>query len=323
MTFKLYKLPFAVFIFTIFLLSVIQIKSGSLFVAERFIKGGGWIEVFLIGLYGFFIAFKMQNPAQAPKWRKRSWTLFSIIFFSQLILGISGLDKFLMTGKLHLPIPMMIMAGPLYRGHLSVMTILFLSTIFLAGPSWCSHLCYFGAFDNIAASKNRPRGTLKHKAAIKSTILLLIIAAVILLRWFNVSILVSTIAAITFGIVGIGVMILLSRKKGKMIHCVLYCPIGSVVNIAKHVNPFRMYIDQNCTLCMKCTTHCNYDALNIKNIQSHKPGMSCTYCGDCLHACKEESIKYRFFKMKPENARLLYLFITISLHAVFLATARI
>jgi ferredoxin-type protein NapH len=46
--------------------------------------------------------------------------------------------------------PMMILGGPIYRGQLSVMTILFLSTVILTGPAWCSQLCYFGAFDNLA-----------------------------------------------------------------------------------------------------------------------------------------------------------------------------
>jgi hypothetical protein len=40
-----------------------------------------------------------------------------------------------MSGKLHLPVPMMILAGPIYRGHLSVMSILFVSTVVLSGPA--------------------------------------------------------------------------------------------------------------------------------------------------------------------------------------------
>ena len=43
------------------------------------------------------------------------WLIFSIIFFTQLILGVAGVDKLLMTGKLHLPVPALIAAGPLYR----------------------------------------------------------------------------------------------------------------------------------------------------------------------------------------------------------------
>ena len=93
--------------------------------AERFLKGSGWVEILLISSYGAYVSFKMQDPMNVPKWRKITWTIFSVVFFTQLIIGLSGFEKFLMTGKLHLPIPMMILAGPIYRGQLSVMTILF------------------------------------------------------------------------------------------------------------------------------------------------------------------------------------------------------
>lgn len=320
-----YKLPLAVFVFVIFVLSVVQLRmvANPLLLLERFFKGWGWFELILVAVYGAFVAFKMQDPVNVPKWRKLTWTIFSIVFFSQLIIGLLGVDKFLMTGKLHLPIPMMILSGPVYRGQLSVMSILFLSTVLLTGPAWCSQLCYFGAFDNLASAGKTRREPLKNKLAIKSTILFLVIGMTILLRIFDIPLLIATAIALAFGIIGITIMILFSRKKKKMIHCSLYCPVGTLVNVMKPVNPFRLYIDDHCNLCMKCTSLCKYDALNIVDVKNKKPNYSCTLCGDCLSACRDNSIKYRFYKMKPQNARLLYLFLTISIHAVFLALARI
>lgn len=320
-----YRLPLGVFLFTFSLLTVVQLKLNDhpIILLERFVRGGGWLEIIAIAFYGAFGAFKMQDPLNVPKWRKITWTIFSIVFFTQLLVGILGAEKFLMTGKLHLPIPMMILAGPMYRGHLSVMTILFLSTIILTGPAWCSQLCYFGAFDNIASSGKTKKGSLSKKKAIKSTLLLLVIAVTLLLRWFNVPVLIATVLAIGFGLIGIVLMVFISRKNGKMIHCTLYCPVGTVVNVLKPVNPFRMYIDNSCNLCMRCISYCKYDALNVLDVRNKKPGFTCTLCGDCLAACKDYSIKYRYFNLKPENARMLYLFLTISLHAVFLALARI
>src|SRR5664279_3486970 len=164
------KLPLIVFLLTFTLLAFVQIKiERPMILAERFIKGSGWIEILLISIYGAFVVSKMQNPLNVPKWRKITWTTFSIVFFSQLLIGLLGFDKFLMTGKLHLPIPMMILAGPIYRGQLSVMTILFLSTVILTGPAWCSQLCYFGAFDNLASSGKTTKQVLRHKGAIKYT----------------------------------------------------------------------------------------------------------------------------------------------------------
>ncbi|HHJ09824.1 MAG TPA: hypothetical protein ENK25_02915 [Bacteroidetes bacterium] len=52
-----------------------------------------------------------------------------------------------MTGKLHLPTPAMILAGPAYRREIGFMTWLFLSTIILNGPALCSHLCYMVSLD--------------------------------------------------------------------------------------------------------------------------------------------------------------------------------
>jgi len=324
MNLKQYKLSIIVFILTFLLLAFVQIKlDRPMLLAERFVKGGGWIEIFLIASYGAFIVNKMKDPVNVPKWRRITWTGFSIVFFSQLFIGLVGFDKFLMTGKLHLPIPMMILAGPIYRGQLSVMTILFLSTIILTGPAWCSQLCYFGAFDNLAAGGKTSKEILKYKSVIKSTVLILVIAMAIFLRWMKIDILASTLIAVAFGLAGITIMILFSLKKKKMVHCVMYCPIGTIVNIFKNINPFRLYIDQSCTLCMNCTKFCKYDALNPIDIKNAKPSLTCTLCGDCLSGCHHYSIKYRFLKMRPEQARNLYLIMTISLHAVCLALARI
>ena len=318
------SLPLSVFALTFLLLAVVQLKvERPMLLAERFIEGAGWAEIIVISLYGALVAYKMQDPLNVPEWRKVTWTIFSVIFFTQLAIGLCGFEKFLMTGKLHLPIPMMIIGGPVYRGELSVMTILFLSTVVLTGPAWCSHLCYFGAFDNIASSGKTSREILKHKGAIKSTILLLVIAMALLLRWLNVPLLTSTLIAAAFGITGIGIMILISLKRKKMVHCVMYCPVGTIVNGLKYVNPFRMYIDQSCTLCMHCTKFCKYDALNPADIKNGKPSITCTLCGDCLAGCHHNSIKYKFFSANPERARKIYLLLTISLHAACIALARI
>jgi polyferredoxin len=319
------RLPLLVFLLTALLLSVVQLKldDNPLILLERFVPGGGWFEIALIALYGSYIMFKMQDPANVPRWRRISWTIFSVVFFSQLAIGLLGAERFLMTGKLHLPIPVMIMSGPIYRGQLSVMTILFLSTVILTGPAWCSQLCYFGAFDNLVSTGRTQRGSLGNKRALKATLIILIISATLLLRWLNVPLLAATLVAAGFGITGISIIWFVSRRRKKMIHCTLFCPIGTVVSVLKPVNPFRLYIDDSCDLCNRCTSYCKYDALNLVDIKKKKPDYTCTLCGDCLTACPHSSIKYRFLRLHPDNARKLYLVLTITLHAVFLALARI
>ncbi|MFB6318888.1 4Fe-4S binding protein [Saccharicrinis sp. FJH54] len=317
-------LPVSVSLFIILLLTPVQLMvEMRMLMLDRFIPGGGFIEIVIIAFYGGFVAYKMQDPRNVAKWRLRTWSLFSWFFFTQLILGMLVSEKFLLTGKLHLPIPMMILGGPIYRGQLSVMTLLFLSTILLTGPAWCSHLCYFGALDALASNKKGRPAKLKALKPFKNSMVVLIIVSALLLRFSGITNTWATILAITFGLTGIGIILFVSRKKKQMVHCVQYCPIGTIVNYTKFVNPFRMKIDSNCTNCMACTATCRYNALKPADILQKKPGITCTLCGDCVQSCHTQSIHYRFFKMKPANARLLYLFLTISFHAVFMALGRI
>lgn len=318
-------LPLATSLFILFLLVPIQVMvERPMLLLERFVSGGGWFQIALIALYGAIVAYHMQDASKVTKWRKYTWLAFSVVFFSQLILGMVGYESFLMTGKLHLPVPMMILAGPLYRGHLSVMSILFVSTIVLSGPAWCSHLCYFGAIDSIASGGKTRRKPIQNKWALKSTTLFLVVAGALVLRGLKVPAQQATWLALGFGVIGLGIILLVSRKEGRMVHCTAWCPIGTIVNLTRFINPFRLSIDnKSCTSCMVCTTTCKYDALNKEDIAARKPGSTCTLCGDCLSSCHAGSIKYRFPGLSADRARMLYLLITITLHAATMALARI
>jgi polyferredoxin len=290
----------------------------------RFIPGGGWGEILLLGLYGALVAYHMQDPRKVHLWRKATWFAFSVVFFSQLILGITLDDRFLMTGKLHLPVPAMILAGPLYRGHLSVMSLLFVSTILLSGPAWCSHLCYFGAIDALVARGRVRRSPIRNKWFLKSTVLILVVAAALAMRWMETPAIAATIMGAGFGVTGLGLIFLVSRREGRMMHCTAYCPVGTVVHLVRRVNPFRMYIDRiSCTDCMACTRSCRYDALNPTDIAARKPGMTCTLCGDCVSSCHSNAIVYKFPGLRAAASRQLYLLITITLHTATLGLARI
>ncbi|MCH7657493.1 MAG: 4Fe-4S binding protein [Bacteroidetes bacterium] len=314
------------FSLTAFVLSIVQWKlENPMILIERFIPYSGWVMILILAFYAAFLVSKMKEPSLSAKWRRRSWTLFSTVFFVQLILGVAGFEKFLMTpDKLHFPIPALIVGGPVYRGHISFMPILFLITIILSGPAWCSQLCYFGAIDNLVAARGNPKSSrIFLKNTLKHTFLFLVIVTAIIFRVAGIeTTIVSTFAAI-FGIAGLIIILVVSSGIKKMYHCTVYCPIGTVIRYAKYINPFRMYIDSNCTECMACTKTCYYDALNKKDIQNRKPASTCTLCGDCVTSCHTSSIKYRFLKLKPEQARNLYLIITITIHAVFLGLARL
>jgi len=300
---------------------------------DRFIDGAGWFQIAILASYGAFLAHKMKDPAQSAVWRQRSWLLFSIVFFSQFILGIVADERFLLSGKMHLPAPFMIVAGPVYRLQMTIMPILLLSSIVLSGPAWCSHYCYLGAWDGLAASgkkkdtryKNQEKGrrkAIKNKWAWKWSFLVLVMISAIIFRIAGLGGWQTLGPALGLAVLGIGVIIFISRKKKKMVHCTSFCPIGTIVNLTKYVSPFRMSIESSCTSCMRCVPYCPYDALNTKDIKSGKPGLCCTLCGDCISSCEVQAIRYHFFRLSPERSRNLYLFITISLHILCLGLAR-
>ena len=314
---------FIVFALPFGLLSIVQLMvKNPMILLERFIEGGGWLEIFLLSSFAVFLYSKMKDPVKTSKWRNISWTIFSIVFFLQLIIGILWNDKFLMTSNIHLPVPAIILGGGLFRMEFSFMPILFIVTILLTGPAWCSQLCYFGAFDSLSARTKKKPSVLKNVFLFKNTILFIFIIIVLLLRFFDVSLNTAALFGGAFGIFGILIIIFRSPKKGSMIHCVKYCPIGTLVSYFKFVNPFRMYIDNNCDSCMACTTHCRYAALTKEDINKKRPGITCTYCGDCIPFCPSNSIKYKLFGLAPDKARNIYLIITISVFVVFLGLAR-
>ncbi|MBN2699332.1 MAG: 4Fe-4S binding protein [Bacteroidales bacterium] len=320
-----FRLPFLVFLFSASILTMVQLMvDPPMLLLERFLPGSGWIEILLVTSYGALVAYHMKDPLKVQAWRRYTWFTFSVVFFTQLTIGLAGHDKFLMSGELHLPVPMMILAGPIYRGQISVMTILFISTVILSGPAWCSHLCYFGALDSMASKGKTEKGPLHKKMPLKATMMLLVIGATLTLRLTGVPPFTATLLALGFGITGIGIILILSRKQGRMVHCTAYCPIGTIVNYARFINPFRMVIDNDlCTNCMICTRTCKYDALNKQDILNRKPGITCTLCGDCIADCHAGAIKYKFPGLSSASAKNLWLFITISLHAATLALARI
>jgi polyferredoxin len=322
---KMRKVQVTTALLTVGLFIPIQLKvHPPILLAERFVPGLGWLEILLLSLYAGFIVGKMIDSAQSSRWRKRIWVLFSVVFFSQFIIGLAGFEKFLMSGQLHLPIPAMIVAGPLYRGARFFMPILFGSTVFLSGAAWCSYLCYIGSWDALAAERTKkPKPMPRRIQPIRIGILAAVVGTSIILRIIGVPSAVATCLGISFGLVGVGVMILWSRKKGAMAHCITYCPIGILANWLGKLSPFRLRIKDACTECQLCRLACRYDALNKEDIQKRKPGGSCTLCGDCLGSCKDGWIEYSFLGLKPNHARTMFVVLVVVLHAVFLGVARI
>jgi ferredoxin len=292
--------------------------------AERFIKGGGWIEIFFLSLYSAWLVEKITESSEPGKIRGRVWTAFSAVFFLQAVLGISGFEKFLMTGSLHLPVPALIVAGPLYRGEGFFMPLLLLSTLILVGPAWCSWLCYIGNWDFLVSqSRRKPSELPRYYNYIRISLFAALVLVTLFLRFSGFSTSFAVFCGAAFGLGGVAVMILVSRKKGLMVHCTTYCPAGLITNLVGKINPFRIRIGNGCTDCFSCMRACRYGALTKNSIRKRRPGLTCTLCGDCAAACKDSRIGYHFPGISSVAARKAFLTLVVVLHAVFLGMARI
>lgn len=316
----------AAFLLTAVILGIVQIvvKKPPMLLVERFLPGAGWVEIGLLALYAGFVAGKFSDPASAARWRPRIWRFFSLVFFAQLILGLSGIERCLMTGDLHLPVPALIVAGPVYRGGGYFMLILFLATILLVGPAWCSHLCYIGSWDDWASrARKRPLALPRWRVPARIGILILAVGTAFLLRKLGATPMQAGGVAVAFGLAGVGLMLLWSRRAGVMTHCVTYCPISLLANLLGKISPFRLRIDQECNDCTLCTRVCRYDALTEEDVRRRRPGITCTLCGDCLPSCKSKSLTYSLPGLGPQTARSVFIVMIISLHAAFLGLARL
>jgi len=312
------------FLLTAGLLTVVQlVVENPLLLAERFVTGGGWLEVVGLATYAAWLASRMQQPGQWRRIRSRVWFLFSVVFFGQLTLGLLGVEQCLMTGKLHLPVPALVLAGPLYRGEGLFMPILLVTTLALVGPAWCSWLCYIGAWDNRLASATSLRRPMspRTREAIRLALLVLTLGGAVLLRTLGVDGVTAAWLAGGFGLVGLGIMAAVSRRRGWMAHCTAFCPLGWLVVRLGRISPFRLRIRSSCVSCASCRPDCRYGALDREAWQRQQVHASCTLCGDCLQTCG--ALELRWLGLSDLASRRLLSVLLVSLHAVFLGVARI
>ncbi|MCU0458487.1 MAG: hypothetical protein MUE37_05280 [Bacteroidales bacterium] len=153
-------------IIVILLLLPLQFTGGKpMFLLERIFNGGGYLQIFIIALFAAVMEYNMLTPERTGWWRRFNWSLFSGVFFMQLILGIA-VDNI----RSHLP-----------GGELSVMTLIFLSAVVFSGRAWCSQYCCFGAIDSASAGRNGRSASIRHFLALKNSFLILAIAVALLL----------------------------------------------------------------------------------------------------------------------------------------------
>ncbi len=313
------------FLCTLGLLVPVQVFAPATgLLAERFLEQAGWWEAVLLAFYAGWLSDRLRDPKQIRRLRPRLWLVFSVIFFTQLILGVAGLDKLLMTGKLHLPVPALIAAGPLYRAGGFFMAILFSASVLLVGPAWCSWLCYIGAWDDrLSRAVKRPARLPRWRPWLRVGILVLVFGTAFGLGRLGVPGATAAALAGGFGLLGVGLMVFWSRRNGNMTHCTAYCPMGWVATRLGKVSPWRLKISDDCTDCGACTPACRYDALYPEDVLARTPGEACTLCGDCLTNCPTGSLQYRLPGVGPARARTVFLVMVSAMHAAWIGVARL
>jgi polyferredoxin len=230
-----------------------------------------------------------------------------------------------MTGKLHFPVPAMIIAGPIYRSKLTVMVFIIFATLLLTGGAWCAHFCYMGGLDDVFAKiKKKPSKKIPSFTIIRFSVLLLTVSAALLFKHLSFSERTILITPAVFGIAGLLISIIFSTHKGQMIHCTMYCPTGSLVTIIGKLNPFRLNIHRDtCNMCSRCISYCRYNALSENNLKKGNAAYNCTLCLDCLDSCKENAIYVGIPGKGSKELTSVFITLVCGLLPVFLGLARI
>ncbi len=318
-----------IFIGTFLLLLFVSQSVGTpLLLLERYLPVLGTVQIFFMSWYAAFIFNILRDNKKSRRVRKAIWLLFSVVFFGQFALGLLGMDKMLMTGNLHIPIPAFIIYAPVFRGSFSMMPILVLISVFLLGSAWCSTLCYFGGMDAFAASNKsvKPLPTSWVWLVKYGRIVTLCVGIVVafILRLLGLSLEIAILLAVIFGIFSLVFMLLFSRKYNTLLHCTTFCPMGVVVNLLAKLSPWRVRVSKSlCDNCGACEKVCQYRAITEQSRQSGGVLLSCSMCRDCFAVCKHKAISLHCLGLHPGISQNIFVALLVVMHVLFLSFARV
>lgn len=305
------------------LLLPVWIMHPSLFVLERFFPHWGLLQPALACLWAALVAGWL-NGKKASAVRMRLWRLFSLVFFAQLVLGLTVESRFLLSGNLHLPVPGLIAAAPVYRGGGWFMLALFGASTLLVGAAWCSHLCYFGVWDATAAKSASRRPAPPWLAHLRLGMLVLTILAALTLRFVGAPTAAAVGCGLLLGLALVPCALFVSRKAGYAAYCRGICPLGQLAKWLGGLSPWRVRRTGTCRRCMACARVCRQDAMGNPAANSG-PDANCNLCRDCLTVCPQKALTitcYGFAQTQTWAGPALTALLA-ALHAAFLAMARI
>ena len=333
------------------LLLPVWIMKPQLLLLERFFPQWGSLQLALAGMWAALAAGWLSGK-KSPQVRMRLWRVFSMVFFAQLVLGLLLESRFLLTGQLHLPVPGLIAAAPLYRGGGWFMLGLFTFSTLLAGAAWCSHLCYLGVWDATAAKACAvgPHGLARMANTIDTTataahppsqqgiprrapswlpylrlgMLGLTLGIPLLLRLDGAPVEAALTCGLLLGLLALPASLLVSRKAGYAAYCRGLCPLGLLAKWLGRLAPWRVRRTVSCRCCMACVRICRQDAMGDPAATS-APNADCNLCRDCVADCPQKALSVTFYGLAVSQvwAGPAFVAVLAALHAAFLAMARI
>ncbi|MFR1411244.1 MAG: 4Fe-4S dicluster domain-containing protein [Akkermansia sp.] len=91
----------------------------------------------------------------------------------------------------------------------------------------------------------------------------------------------------------LGLVVAMSAWRGRL-YCNTVCPVGTLLGLLSRVSLFRLGFDPaSCKKCGKCIKSCKAQCLNLKEYRID--ASRCVACYDCVRACDEGGIRYRWF----------------------------
>ncbi len=294
-----------------------------LLLAERLLPSAGLVQVGGAAIWGALVCGWLRDHRRAPVRRRRIWCLFSLVFFGQFALAVSGHTLLYMSGEPHIPVPGVIIGGALYRGEAGFMLVLLLFSVLLAGTAWCSHLCYFGSWDALAASMRRP---LAHPHPLRWRVLSLGLTCgtALLLRLTGAQLFLAVALGILLGLLLVPAALFWSRRRGYAVYCTMICPLGLLVCLLGRLSPWRIRRTEHCVFCGACTRACRYGALDMDRLRAGQPGLSCTLCRDCLAGCPRNGLGMSWAEWGLHGrGEQVFVGLVSAMHAIFLGTAMV
>ena len=299
----------------------------ELLLLHRLMPGWGAVQALPAGLWAGLVYGWLADRRRAPLWRRRIWLLFSCVFFGQLLAGLFLHSLFLLQGVPHLPVPGLILSGPLYRGGGSLfMPGLFAVSLLLAGSAWCSHLCYLGVWDARTADAG-PRSGRGVPAAWRKARWGLLAVSLLLplgLRLAGVPWPWALVLALALGLALLPCALWLSRRLGIPVYCCGICPLGLTANLLARLSPWRLRRNGRCTGCGACARACRYGALRLDGPgKAAGPDWRCTLCRDCMSVCRQGALEIRCWGQGGAWGEQALLCSLSVLHTLFLFMGRV